>query len=387
MAEGGFYMEPSATRMVLSLGGYWLQDKASAGISVPMERGIRVDQLGARRTLRRRFILPAAFLQQRCVFYSESLSVPARVYINNILAHVHYTRHTAFSVACNDLLQVGDNEIRIEFEQVPEGGSCPLLPPMNLSEEIWCQLAEPLGWPRMGIFGDLGICTTPWAYIVGCRATYAEEQLIFNIKTLGDLGSLHLFIVDEEGNELAYSPGDRIAVPCKVLETWRKSQPTLYRLEVQAIQNDTLMDHWMISFGIPSLADFQSDQGRILNKITSHLVKNGDAYRASDKYLWIANLHRLEERLSLCDALGQKVVISLPPLTKYAEKTGDALQRNRLLEALIEHYWPHPSVHAWALGAAAECFSADALEALRLTAGNKDPFQRPLLSMGDPLQR
>ncbi|MFR9292046.1 MAG: hypothetical protein ACLVKS_02600, partial [Peptococcus niger] len=115
-------------------------------------------------------------------------------------------------------------------------------------------------------------------------------------------------------------------------------------------------------------------------------VKNGDAYRASDKYLWIANLYRLEERLSLCDALGQKVVISLPPLTKYAEKTGDALQRNKLLEALIEHYWPHPSVHAWALGAVTECFSADALEAFRLTVANKDPFQRPLLSMGIPPQ-
>ncbi|MFP5527794.1 hypothetical protein ACLGL1_04855 [Peptococcus simiae] len=377
-------MKQTASRLFLSLAGYWLSDRAQQAVAFPSPTGLSFSTLGEEQAYRHRFILPAVFLDQRCAFFCESMAAPAYLYINGVLAHIHYTPGKPVEFACNDLLQVGDNQLVIRFVNLPDKDTCPLLPPLNIAAEDWLALAAPLGMPKAGVFATIGIRTSPWSYIAGCRMGREEGPLTFCLDTVGELTQLYVFLVDDTGEAVYTGEGQCHTIPEGLLATWSPDQPILYQLEVQAVDNNRLMDHWLLPFGLLAPGSDIDRDLPILPLEAFCQGQTGPLVQARRGYLRLDGLTQADAYLDLCDQVGQQAILDLPPVTVYAQGLKGA-RRRTLLEKWLRRYGHHPCIQAWGLGENSSGFSAEDLGAYRALVDRLDPFQRPLLT--EPLAK
>lgn len=372
-------MKQTASRLFLSLAGYWLSDQDHQALAFPSPAGLAFSALGEEQTYRHRFILPAAFLDQRCAFFCESMAAPAYIYMNGVLAHIHYSPGEPVEFACNDLLQVGDNQLVIRFVNLPDKDTCPLLPPLNIAAEDWLALAAPIGMPAAGVFATIGIRTTPWSYISAGYLTKEEGHLVFQLEVLGRLDQVYVFLLNEEGEDLYTGEGKRHTIQEGLLQAWSTDQPTLYQLEVQAVDNDQLMDHWLLPFGLLAPGPDIDRNLPILSLETFCQGQTGSLVQALVGYLRLDGLTQADPYLALCDQLGQQVILDLPPVTVYAQGL-EGSRRRTLLEQWLKRYGHHPCIQAWGLGENSSGFSEEDLAAYRALVDCLDPFQRPLLA-------
>ena len=372
----------------------------------------------------RNFTIPKALFNERIVLRFGSATHEAKVYLNGNLLMEHKGGFTPFESEINSFLVDGENRLTVAVNNIIDETTLPvgLLKEVEINDKK--QIKNYVNFDFFnyaGIHRPVKIYTTPKEYVqdITIVPNFKDQTgyIKYDVKHFGD-AEIKVSIIDEQNNIVATSVGQSGEIEINNVHLWEPMNAYLYKLKVDLIKNDSLIDTYSEEFGVRTV-EVKDGKFLINNKpfYFKGFGKHEDSYvngrglneaiNVKDFNLmkWIgANSFRTahypysEEIMRLADREGIVVIDETPAVGLHLNFMatgglfGSAARRDtwkeigtkeaheRVIKELIERDKNHPSVVMWSVANEPDSDSEGAKEyfepLIKLTK-QLDPQKRP----------
>lgn len=372
----------------------------------------------------RNFTIPKALLNERIVLRFGSATHEAKVYLNGNLLMEHKGGFTPFESEINSFLVDDENRLTVAVNNIIDETTLPV----GLLKEVEINGKKQIKnyvnfdfFNYAGIHRPVKIYTTPKEYVqdITIVPNFKGQTgyIKYDVKYFGD-AEIKVSVIDEKNNIVATSVGQSGEIEINNVHLWEPMNAYLYKLKVDLIKNDSLIDTYSEEFGVRTV-EVKDGKFLINNKpfYFKGFGKHEDSYvngrglneaiNVKDFNLmkWIgANSFRTahypysEEIMRLADREGIVVIDETPAVGVHLNFMatgglfGSAARRDtwkeigtkeaheRVIKELIERDKNHPSVVMWSVANEPDSGSEGAKEyfepLIKLTK-QLDPQNRP----------
>lgn len=222
----------------------------------------------------RTFAKPAAKKGERILLHFGAVDFDATVYINGNEAGRHKGGYQHFSFDITDLLQDGDNQLRVKVLDPTDQGPNP----------HGKQTLDPKGimyTPSSGIWQTVWLETVPAAYIQSFTITPDIDKSVLHLTPLlnGGTAGCTIEAVALSGGKVigkaGGAPGETLTIPVKKARLWSPDDPFLYDLSITVRRDGKTIDAVKSYFGMRKIEVRKDEKGidrlYLNNKYTYHL--------------------------------------------------------------------------------------------------------------------
>ncbi len=372
----------------------------------------------------RSFTLNKSLLDERIVLRFGSATHEAKVYLNGKFLVEHKGGFTPFEAEINELLVSGENRLTVAVNNIIDETTLPvgMLKETEVNgKKVMKNLVNFDFFNYAGIHRPVKIYTTPKTYVDDLTIVTKFENTTgyvdYDVNFIGE-ADINVSIIDEDNNIVATSKGKNGQVVIKDVKLWEPMNAYLYKLKVDLVKNNILIDTYSEEFGVRTV---EVKEGKFLinNKPfyfkgfgkheDSHVNGRGfnEAINVKDFNLmkWIgANSFRTshypysEEIMRLADREGIVVIDETPAVGLHLNFMatglfGEGVKRDtwkeigtkeaheQILKELVKRDKNHPSVVMWSVANEPDSDSEGAKEyfepLIKLTK-ELDPQKRPV---------
>ena len=373
----------------------------------------------------RNFTIHKNLLNERIVLRFGSATHHAKVYLNGKFLVEHKGGFTPFEAEINDLLVEGENRLTVAVNNIVDETTLPvgMLKETEVNgKKIRKNLVNFDFFNYAGIHRPVKIYTTPKTYVNDITVVTSFKDstgyVNYEVKTLGENVDYNISIIDEENNVVATAKGMNGQVIIDNVKLWEPMNAYLYKLKVDLIKDNTLIDTYTEEFGVRTV-EVKGGKFLINNKPfyfkgfgkheDSHVNGRGfnEAINIKDFNLmkWIgANSFRTshypysEEIMRLADREGIVIIDETPAVGLHLNFLatglfGEAVKRDtwkeigtkeaheKILKELVSRDKNHPSVVMWSVANEPDSDSEGAkeyFEPLVQLTKELDPQKRPV---------
>ena len=373
----------------------------------------------------RNFTIHKNLLNERIVLRFGSATHHAKVYLNGKFLVEHKGGFTPFEAEINDFLVEGENRLTVAVNNIVDETTLPvgMLKETEVNgEKIRKNLVNFDFFNYAGIHRAVKIYTTPKIYINDITVVTSFKDstgyVNYEVKTLGENVDYNISIIDEENNVVATAKGMNGQVIIDNVKLWEPMNAYLYKLKVDLIKDNTLIDTYTEEFGVRTV-EVKGGKFLINNKPfyfkgfgkheDSHVNGRGfnEAINIKDFNLmkWIgANSFRTshypysEEIMRLADREGIVIIDETPAVGLHLNFLatglfGESVKRDtwkeigtkeaheKILKELVSRDKNHPSVVMWSVANEPDSDSEGAkeyFEPLVQLTKELDPQKRPV---------
>ena len=373
----------------------------------------------------RNFTIHKNLLDERIVLRFGSATHEAKVYLNGKFLVEHKGGFTPFEAEINELLVSGENRLTVAVNNIIDETTLPvgMLKETEVNgKKVMKNLVNFDFFNYAGIHRPVKIYTTPKTYVKDVTIVTNFEDSIgyvdYDIKFVGE-ADVNISIIDEDNNVVATSNGSDGQVTIKDIKLWEPMKAYLYKLKVDLVKDDALIDTYIEQFGVRTV-EVKDGKFLINNKPfyfkgfgkheDSHVNGRGfnEALNVKDFNLmkWIgANSFRTahypysEEIMRLADREGIVIIDETPAVGLHLnfmatgglfgggvkrdtwKEIGTKEAHEQILRELVERDKNHPSVVMWSVANEPDSDSEGAKEyfepLIKLTK-ELDPQKRPV---------
>lgn len=372
----------------------------------------------------RSFTLNKSLLDERIVLRFGSATHEAKVYLNGKFLVEHKGGFTPFEAEINELLVSGENRLTVAVNNIIDETTLPvgMLKETEVNgKKVMKNLVNFDFFNYAGIHRPVKIYTTPKTYVDDLTIVTKFEDtngyVDYDVNFIGE-ADINVSIIDEDNNIVATSKGKNGQVVIKDVKLWEPMNAYLYKLKVDLVKDNILIDTYSEEFGVRTV---EVKEGKFLinNKPfyfkgfgkheDSHVNGRGfnEAINVKDFNLmkWIgANSFRTshypysEEIMRLADREGIVVIDETPAVGLHLNFMatglfGESVKRDtwkeigtkesheQILKELVKRDKNHPSVVMWSVANEPDSDSEGAKEyfepLIKLTK-ELDPQKRPV---------
>ena len=372
----------------------------------------------------RSFTLNKSLLDERIVLRFGSATHEAKVYLNGKFLVEHKGGFTPFEAEINELLVSGENRLTVAVNNIIDETTLPvgMLKETEVNgKKVMKNLVNFDFFNYAGIHRPVKIYTTPKTYVDDLTIVTNFEDtngyVDYDVNFIGE-ADINVSIIDEDNNIVATSKGKNGQVVIKDVKLWEPMNAYLYKLKVDLVKDNILIDTYSEEFGVRTV---EVKEGKFLinNKPfyfkgfgkheDSHVNGRGfnEAINVKDFNLmkWIgANSFRTshypysEEIMRLADREGIVVIDETPAVGLHLNFMatglfGESVKRDtgkeigtkeaheQILKELVKRDKNHPSVVMWSVANEPDSDSEGAKEyfepLIKLTK-ELDPQKRPV---------
>lgn len=372
----------------------------------------------------RSFTLNKSLLDERIVLRFGSATHEAKVYLNGKFLVEHKGGFTPFEAEINELLVSGENRLTVAVNNIIDETTLPvgMLKETEVNgKKVMKNLVNFDFFNYAGIHRPVKIYTTPKTYVDDLTIVTKFEDtngyVDYDVNFIGE-ADINVSIIDEDNNIVATSKGKNGQVVIKDVKLWEPMNTYLYKLKVDLVKDNILIDTYSEEFGVRTV---EVKEGKFLinNKPfyfkgfgkheDSHVNGRGfnEAINVKDFNLmkWIgANSFRTshypysEEIMRLADREGIVVIDETPAVGLHLNFMatglfGESVKRDtwkeigtkeaheQILKELVKRDKNHPSVVMWSVANEPDSDSEGAKEyfepLIKLTK-ELDPQKRPV---------
>lgn len=372
----------------------------------------------------RSFTINKSLLDERIVLRFGSATHEAKVYLNGKFLVEHKGGFTPFEAEINELLVSGENRLTVAVNNIIDETTLPvgMLKETEVNgKKVMKNLVNFDFFNYAGIHRPVKIYTTPKTYVDDLTIVTNFEDtngyVDYDVNFIGE-ADINVSIIDEDNNIVATSKGKNGQVVIKDVKLWEPMNAYLYKLKVDLVKDNILIDTYSEEFGVRTV---EVKEGKFLinNKPfyfkgfgkheDSHVNGRGfnEAINVKDFNLmkWIgANSFRTshypysEEIMRLADREGIVVIDETPAVGLHLNFMatglfGESVKRDtwkeigtkeaheQILKELVKRDKNHPSVVMWSVANEPDSDSEGAKEyfepLIKLTK-ELDPQKRPV---------
>ena len=372
----------------------------------------------------RSFTINKSLLDERIVLRFGSATHEAKVYLNGKFLVEHKGGFTPFEAEINELLVSGENRLTVAVNNIIDETTLPvgMLKETEVNgKKVMKNLVNFDFFNYAGIHRPVKIYTTPKTYVDDLTIVTKFEDtngyVDYDVNFIGE-ADINVSIIDEDNNIVATSKGKNGQVVIKDVKLWEPMNAYLYKLKVDLVKDNILIDTYSEEFGVRTV---EVKEGKFLinNKPfyfkgfgkheDSHVNGRGfnEAINVKDFNLmkWIgANSFRTshypysEEIMRLADREGIVVIDETPAVGLHLNFMatglfGESVKRDtwkeigtkeaheQILKELVKRDKNHPSVVMWSVANEPDSDSEGAKEyfepLIKLTK-ELDPQKRPV---------
>ena len=373
----------------------------------------------------RNFTIHKNLLDERIVLRFGSATHEAKVYLNGKFLVEHKGGFTPFEAEINELLVSGENRLTVAVNNIIDETTLPvgMLKETEVNgKKVMKNLVNFDFFNYAGIHRPVKIYTTPKTYVKDVTiVTNFEDStgyVDYDVKFVGE-ADVNISIIDEDNNVVATSNGSNGQVTIKDVKLWEPMNAYLYKLKVDLVKDDALIDSYTEQFGVRTV-EVKDGKFLINNKPfyfkgfgkheDSHVNGRGfnEALNVKDFNLmkWIgANSFRTahypysEEIMRLADREGIVIIDETPAVGLHLnfmatgglfgggvkrdtwKEIGTKEAHEQILRELVERDKNHPSVVMWSVANEPDSDAEGAKEyfepLIKLTK-ELDPQKRPV---------
>ena len=373
----------------------------------------------------RNFTIHKNLLDERIVLRFGSATHEAKVYLNGKFLVEHKGGFTPFEAEINELLVSGENRLTVAVNNIIDETTLPvgMLKETEVNgKKVMKNLVNFDFFNYAGIHRPVKIYTTPKTYVKDVTiVTNFEDStgyVDYDVKFVGE-ADVNISTIDEDNNVVATSNGSNGQVTIKDVKLWEPMNAYLYKLKVDLVKDDALIDSYTEQFGVRTV-EVKDGKFLINNKPfyfkgfgkheDSHVNGRGfnEALNVKDFNLmkWIgANSFRTahypysEEIMRLADREGIVIIDETPAVGLHLnfmatgglfgggvkrdtwKEIGTKEAHEQILRELVERDKNHPSVVMWSVANEPDSDSEGAKEyfepLIKLTK-ELDPQKRPV---------
>ena len=372
----------------------------------------------------RSFTLNKSLLDERIVLRFGSATHEAKVYLNGKFLVEHKGGFTPFEAEINELLVSGENRLTVAVNNIIDETTLPvgMLKETEVNgKKVMKNLVNFDFFNYAGIHRPVKIYTTPKTYVDDLTIVTKFEDtngyVDYDVNFIGE-ADINVSIIDEDNNIVATSKGKNGQVVIKDVKLWEPMNAYLYKLKVDLVKDNILIDTYSEEFGVRTV---EVKEGKFLINNKPFYFKgfgkhedsyvNGrgfnEAINVKDFNLmkWIgANSFRTshypysEEIMRLADREGIVVIDETPAVGLHLNFMatglfGESVKRDtwkeigtkeaheQILKELVKRDKNHPSVVMWSVANEPDSDSEGAKEyfepLIKLTK-ELDPQKRPV---------
>ncbi|MDE6182307.1 MAG: beta-glucuronidase [Eubacteriales bacterium] len=207
----------------------------------------------------RNFDIPKVLIDERIVLRFSSATHEAKVYLNGELLMEHKGGYTPFEAEINKFLLDGENRLTVAVNNIIDETTLPV----GLLKEVEVNGKKQLKnyvnfdfFNYAGIHRPVKIYTTPKDYIEDITIVpdfkdgkgYAK----YDVKCVGD-AEIKVSVIDEQNNVVATANGKSGEIEINNVHLWEPMNAYLYKLKVDLVKNNTLIDTYTEKFGVRTI--------------------------------------------------------------------------------------------------------------------------------------
>ena len=204
----------------------------------------------------RNFTIHKNLLDERIVLRFGSATHEAKVYLNGKFLVEHKGGFTPFEAEINELLVSGENRLTVAVNNIIDETTLPvgMLKETEVNgKKVMKNLVNFDFFNYAGIHRPVKIYTTPKTYVKDVTIVTNFEDSIgyvdYDIKFVGE-ADVNISIIDEDNNVVATSNGSDGQVTIKDIKLWEPMKAYLYKLKVDLVKDDALIDTYIEQFGV-----------------------------------------------------------------------------------------------------------------------------------------
>ncbi|MGM0580312.1 MAG: glycoside hydrolase family 2 TIM barrel-domain containing protein [Bacteroidota bacterium] len=318
---------------------------------------------------------------RKWVLHFEGVNQTAEVYVNGSLAGEHIGGYTAFNVDISNLLEKGENELKIKVDNSHDEAIVPLKGDFNfyggIYRDVWLISTSTTHF-EFSDFGDKGIfISTP--EVSKKQAIVSVKSNITTDKSSKSKISYKLYNPDKEvifnekhelnlkvGNQSIHQTLPKIKNP----QLWHPDNPQLYELEISILdKKDQILDRQTIPVGLRWFK-FDSEEGFFINGehlklmgTNRHQDYKGLGNALSDQrhvkdvkmikkmgsnFFRTAHYPQDPAVLNASDQLGLLVSMEIPLDHDITDSKPFYENSKIMMKEMIRQYYNHPSIIIWA---------------------------------------
>ena len=310
----------------------------------------------------------------------EAVNQRATVKVNGVKAGEHKGGYTAFYLKIDEYTHAGENELRVEVDNLHDPSVVPLKGDFNfyggIYRDVWLEVENEVHFTKDTSLGAEQIYLTSFD-------THKEKgglQLRFHITNTGKEQEIlqHLQIYDPGGNlvhqdQVPVDPGMEISKSYTLEKPvlWSPQSPALYRLKLSLRNAETLevLDAFQTHYAFRYYR-FDADSGFYLNGKPLKLIGanrhqdypglgnalSNDRHRKDIQLLkdmganFFRTAHYPQDQavLNACDSLGLLVSMEIPLDHEMTDSPEFRAQTRHMMEEMIAQHHNHPSIIIWA---------------------------------------
>lgn len=205
----------------------------------------------------RNFTIHKSLLNERIVLRFGSATHEAKVYLNGKFLVEHKGGFTPFEAEINDFLMQGENRLTVAVNNIIDETSLPvgMLKETEVNgKKVMKNFVNFDFFNYAGIHRPVKIYTTPKTYVddITIVTSFKDSTgyVNYEVKTLGENVDANISIIDEKNNVIAVAKGMNGQVAIDNVRLWEPMNAYLYKLKVDLVKDNTLIDTYTEEFGI-----------------------------------------------------------------------------------------------------------------------------------------
>ena len=204
----------------------------------------------------RSFTLNKSLLDERIVLRFDSATHEAKVYLNGKFLVEHKGGFTPFEAEINELLVSGENRLTVAVNNIIDETTLPvgMLKETEVNgKKVMKNLVNFDFFNYAGIHRPVKIYTTPKTYVDDLTIVTKFEDtngyVDYDVNFIGE-ADINVSIIDEDNNIVATSKGKNGQVVIKDVKLWEPMNAYLYKLKVDLVKDNILIDTYSEEFGV-----------------------------------------------------------------------------------------------------------------------------------------